>query len=806
MAKHTAKISWKIWIALGLACLLAVGAVFGLWWLWPDSPSEAPAGIGAQSTVAATVQSTTTTVSDTIPSETETTEEETTTTETFTTTTAAPKVVLEVTSHQEGMNTTNEPITTFTGTSDPKHDLKINGKSVERDGDGAFSLEYELKPGDNTFTFSHKGKTTTYTVKYNYVVMRSYTPSGSHNYKSGATFSVVVSARKGSTVTATFNGKTITLKQTTGQGGDGETQKSETFVDYTGSFTLPKNNTTDKNMGAVTFKATHQGYTNTGKSGAIVCKKAQVKVIGEVVTFSAETFDGDKNDDDSRPTNNYFPRGTVDYVVGHTYFGEKEYLLLRCGRRVYVNKELSPPTRTVKVTKEYAGILPDTNKLSLDGIRVTSGATYITLNTNWKAPFFLDVKPQTYKNPAIQDYRVTDVTAQYVEITFCYATAVTGNFSFDKNHPLFTKATVQKSGDATVLRLYLRRTGGFYGWDAYYTTNGRLEFYFLHPAQVKASNNQYGANLSGVTVLLDVGHGYTSAGASGLDSLHPEGERNYYLATLLKKELESIGATVILNRTAKQDLDQDQRLINLKQVKPDLCIAIHHDANVSSKPNGFGSLYSLPYSYEPAKYIYKATMDAGIYNSKAPQNRNRLEWHYYFVARMSDCPVVLTENGFMRNPADHRGIVSDLTNWKKAKAITKGVAQYFLSLRIAGYTPPATTAVTTTTTTVTTSSQAVTTSSTTRKSVIVPTSSTVSTAPTTGKTTQSTTTTKTTTVTTVTTTTTTTEEPATTTTTESTTETTESVSQTEDTSQTESTVPSSSESEAADPTDSVTEE
>ena len=190
---------------------------------------------------------------------------------------------------------------------------------------------------------------------------------------------------------------------------------------------------------------------------------------------------------------------------------------------------------------------------------------------------------------------------------------------------------------------------------------------------------------------------------------------------------------MILNRTAKGDLDQDQRLLNLKQTKPDLCIAIHHDANVSSKPNGFGSLYSLPYSYEPAKYIYKATMDAGIYNSKATANRNRLEWHYYFVARMSDCPVVLTENGFMRNPSDHRGIVSDLTNWKKAKAITKGVAQYFLSIRIEGYTPPAIT----TTTTVTTSSKSATASdvTTTRKSVITPSSVTVSTTATTSTTT-----------------------------------------------------------------------
>ena len=731
MAKHAEKPNWKIWLLLGAACLLVGGMAVGLWRLWPSAPADAPVAAPTVSTTASTLTTEATTASSestTDTSSTEQTEGESTTTKPFTTTTAAPKVMLEVTSHRAGTTSTDEPITTFTGTSDPKHALKINGKAVERDEDGAFSVEYDLKPGNNVFTFSHKGKTTTYTVNYNYVVMRSYTPSGSHSYKSGATFSVLVSAREGSTVTATFRGKTITLKRTTGQGGDGETQKSETFVDYTGSFSLPKNNTSDKNLGSVTFKATYQGYTDTGRSGTITCKKAQVKVIGEVVAFSAETFDGDKNDDDSRPTNNYFPKGTKDYVVGHTYFGDKEYLLLRCGRRVYVNKELSPPKQTVTVTKEYGGILPDTNKLSLDGIRVTSDATYITLDTEWEAPFFLDLRPQNYKNPSTQDYRVTSVTAQYVEITFCYATKVTGNFTFDQNHPLFTKATVQKSGQATVLRLYLRRTGGFYGWDAYYNSKGQLEFYFLHPAQVKAANNAYGANLTGVTVMLDVGHGYKGAGASGLDSLHPEQERNYYLATLIKQELESVGATVVLNRTATGDLDQDQRCIALKKLKPDLCIAIHHDANASSKPNGFGAFYSLPYSYSPAKYIYDATIATGIYKSSTPGNRNRLDWHYYFVARMSDCPVVLTENGYMTSRTDHKGIVSDLTNWNKAKAIAKGVAQYFLSIRIAGYTPPATTTTTVKTTTkVTTAATSATTTTTTRKSVVIPT--TVSTAP-----------------------------------------------------------------------------
>lgn len=698
MARHAVRPRWWMWTILAAAAVLLIAAVTAVCLLWPDPPAE-EVPLSDRTAAITTVATADTTATDATTATTENT------TVPFTTVTAAPKVTLTVTSHQQQKTTTTEPITTFTGTSDPRYPLKINGREVNRDKTGAFSVEYTLKAGDNTFTFSHKGEETTYTVHYRDVIMQSYVPSGSRSYQGGSSFAVVVSAREGSTVTATFRGKTITLRPATGQGGDGDKPASETFIDYSGSFTLPES-TADKDYGVVTFKATYGGRTDTGRSGTIRGLKAKQRLIGEIVSFSAETFDGDKNDDDSRPTNNYFPQGTVDYVVGRSYFGDKEYLLLRCGRRVYVDKELSPPQHTVTVTKEYSGTLPSTNKLSVAQMEVTAKATYLTLNTNWKAPFFLDLLPQKYVNPSTQDYRVSSVTYEYVEITFCYATAVSGDLTIPKNHPLFTKATVKRQGEDTVMRLYLRNKGGFYGWDAYYNDDGQLVFYFLHPAQVLSADNGYGANLKGVTILLDVGHGYKSSGASGLDSDHPEGERNYYLATLIKRELESIGATVILNRTAKQDLDADQRCQHLKKVKPDLCIAIHHDANASSKPNGFGSFYSLPYSYAAAKQIYSATMAANIYDKNASNNRNRLQWHYYFMARMSDCPVVLTENGFMSSPLDHTGIVSDYTNWQKAQAITKGVAKYFLSLRLDGYAPPDKTVIVVTGTTTTTTTTA----------------------------------------------------------------------------------------------------
>ena len=58
-----------------------------------------------------------------------------------------------------------------------------------------------------------------------------------------------------------------------------------------------------------------------------------------------------------------------------------------------------------------------------------------------------------------------------------------------------------------------------------------------------------------------------------------------------------------------------------------------------------------------------------------------LKFHYYFMGRVSVCPVVLTENGFMSNRYDFDNIINDDINTQKAKAITKGIVEYFMSIK-----------------------------------------------------------------------------------------------------------------------------
>lgn len=565
----------------------------------------------------------------------------------------------------------------ISGKGDKKHPVTLNGKKIECDSSGYFTVEKKLKEGENTFQLENNGIKYTYKVNYKYVIISSFSPSGGASFDSGASFAVNVFARKGSEVKASFNGKTINLNETSHQSEEGK-KESDSFVKFSGSFSLPNGNANDKNLGKITITASLKGRSEKKYSGNIICKKENLPTVAEVVYFTAETFNGNSTDDSSRPTNNYFPKGTVDYVVGKTYNNGKEYLKLRCGRRVYVKKKNMDTE--VRVTSQYAAKLPGTNSIGFASLEVTAKNTKITLNTKWKAPFFLEYLPQSYSNPSTQNYKISSFTAKYIDITFCYADKISGKIDFGKYNPVFSSYKVIKDGNNYKLRLYLRKTGSFYGWNAEYNSKGQLVFEFLNPVQVKATSNKYGANLKGATVYIDVGHGGADSGAVGAGRVY-EKDRNLALAKKIKTELEKIGAKVILNRSGDSTIRPDQRCMNLIAARPDYCISLHHDSSSSSSPNGFGSFYSTPFSFNASKFVYNATISKKIYNSSASNNRNRLEWHYFFMARMTVCPVVLTENGFMSSGIDFSGIKSDSVNQKKAEAITSGIVKYFLSIR-----------------------------------------------------------------------------------------------------------------------------
>ena len=133
-----------------------------------------------------------------------------------------------------------------------------------------------------------------------------------------------------------------------------------------------------------------------------------------------------------------------------------------------------------------------------------------------------------------------------------------------------------------------------------------------------------------------------------------------------------------MTRTGNYSVSSDERRQILKKEKPDYCLAIHHNAAGSSSANGFEGFHFNAFSRAAAKMVYDRSMQTGLYSN------SKFKSHYFFMCRMTACPTVLTENGYFSNTSDFNNINSDSANNKKAKAMVRGIADYFISIQ---YTP-----------------------------------------------------------------------------------------------------------------------
>jgi len=610
--------------------------------------------------------------------------------------TASPYTDLNLSADAENASVTVNKTLTFTGSSDPAHPVTVNGAEIQRQPDGTFTYSAELSPGINEFLFSHKDKTVNHCVEYRYAVQQ-YSPSERTEYNCGATIHISLAVRDGSEMQVTFNGKDIPLEKSVDQVGIG---LAEGFTLYTGTYKLPAESLSDVDMGQIQFTVTCDGVTETFTSGNIICKKSANVLasnpgvtpdygeyidvgsgyIVEIISKTAETFNGKTNDDKSNPLRNYLPEGTVDY--GSTTLvqnGPMTYRLLRCGRRVYTQSKNSPLASMTQIVDCYIGTLPDHNEVAVSSLKQLDHFTVLTLDVLWKAPFYFDIAPQTYNNPDARDFQITKLTVNYVDITFCYATQFSGDITIPADNPLFKSAELIKRDSDCTLRLYLKKTGGFYGWDAYYNDRDQLCFKFLNPVKVSASDNFYGADLTGLRVMIDVGHGGFDPGSVGTDSSGnqvSEADRNLALALVLKQELESAGATVIMNRETDIRLSVSERITFLKDLAPDICICIHHNAldKQYAYYNGCEVFYFTPQSQGVASLINKFTQESGAYNS------SKLGWHYYFLNRISNCPIVLMENGYLSNVEEATNTTDPEIILAKAQAMVKGIAQFYLGI------------------------------------------------------------------------------------------------------------------------------
>ncbi len=588
--------------------------------------------------------------------------------------------------------TTDEKYYYIKGAADPLHPVYINDNQVTTDNLGNFSYKVDLNNGENVFTIIHKEFKKVYTITHKFNIFRSISPTNNLTLSGSSNLKVSAICIKGATVKANLNGQTIDLNQT-------ESSSESSYATYTGTFTIPAETTTIKNLGKITFKATYNGTTGTRTGSVVYVNKAtdtpdqideefniknesgKIGYILRIEKEQAETFNGDTSDNRSRCVNAYLPKGTVDYCSSTDSYLEDDgadyyYRLMNYGKRVYSRTESYRGIKNDYISIFY-GSLPDNNTMSVASVENNGRHTFITLNSEWKAPFNVTLAPQTYvgtgKLPA--EYIVTSTTYEYIDFSFAYCNNASGSIDLT-NDPVFKSAEwIKSSNGEYTLRLHLRKKGFFYGWSASYNSNGQLVIGFLNPVKITPAKNSYGYTLENTVIMLDPGHGGKGdSGATGLAQNKNQYEcaLNLILTHKVKNILEDLGATVIMTRMTDVNVTLEERNSLARQYKPDIFISFHRNGSTSPSRSGYSTYYYNPFSMQLAKEIATkcdALRSCGtqLLNYSPPMQ----------VCRISECPSILTENWFVTNSDDFKLIITDDFNNKNAEATVQGIIEYF---------------------------------------------------------------------------------------------------------------------------------
>lgn len=580
---------------------------------------------------------------------------------------------LTIVSPQQTEFTTSNSSVAFQGTFDSNFEVYFNGEIITLNEAGNFYYEEELDVGLNVFTIENKGKTITYRITRKVTVLKSAEPTGEMAVEGGTNIAISAVAYKGSAVSASVNGKNVNL--TAQEDGYIEGEENSDYVRYTGVYVVPKGiigKTQD--LGNIVIYGRYTGKNGASFDMSITGAHVIINALPEVpnnadgnllrvnndntVVYNYHTTDAVATPNQAR-----LPAGTMDYIVKKvTYSGTSYYLTLS-------GKRLKASDCTV-LENEPLG----SNTINASSASLSGNDTVLRLDLGVKSPYSITYTGVNYAGG--DNYSVGGFAATAINITFDYANGGAGGFSMPSGG-VFSGGSwgnVSESNGVSrvTLTLSLARTGVFHGLSASYEGN-TLVLRF----------NGAERSLSGMTIVIDPGHGVTSTGAldpGGVGHVTDQ-QVGLWIAKQLESQLSSAGANVIRLKTESQYIDTFQRSSYARQYKPDLYISIHgNKATNASGVRGVEAYYFMPFS-QPLAACVSASVASYYQNSvyKDGVNRNRgAKYDYFAVTLQQEFPSILLEVGFVSNYEEAMAMANSAHQAGIAGAIMQGI-QNFIS-------------------------------------------------------------------------------------------------------------------------------
>lgn len=186
-------------------------------------------------------------------------------------------------------------------------------------------------------------------------------------------------------------------------------------------------------------------------------------------------------------------------------------------------------------------------------------------------------------------------------------------------------------------------------------------------------------------IVVDPGHGGRDSGTTYGEIL--EKDINLEISKVLKKELQSNGATVYMTRTKDEDLssiydpakkrgDLYRRLLLLHNKKSDLYISIHINWYPNTSISGAEVLYN---EINPSnRLLAKSIMNEF---KKDLNSTRRITTTDLYMYRNTTIPGVLVECGYLSNSNERELLQNKKYQKKISQSITKGIINYLKAKR-----------------------------------------------------------------------------------------------------------------------------
>ena len=198
------------------------------------------------------------------------------------------------------------------------------------------------------------------------------------------------------------------------------------------------------------------------------------------------------------------------------------------------------------------------------------------------------------------------------------------------------------------------------------------------------SDRNASAEIKGVKIVLDAGHGGIDDGAIGSLTGAKESEINLSIVGYLKEYLSDAGFSVYLTRSSDAGLygiatsslkrkDMEKRKKIIEDVNPTLVISVHLNKYSVSTRAGAQVFYKS--GDESAEKLANAVQNS--FNEMATQERKytALTGDYY-ILNCTDIPSVICECGFLSNPKEERLLISEEHQRTLAYHIFCGIVSY----------------------------------------------------------------------------------------------------------------------------------